>query len=366
MTKKRRKSSIVLPGSSRRKWARRGRAVADFTMAVLFTTAAHIADFIIWSCKGIYLSISAMRKQKKQKSVVKNHVTVVEKEAMFKPVSKRDMEDITFDDVVGLEEVKRQIMQRVILPLKHKDKAKILKVVTGGGILLYGPPGNGKTMLGKAVANKLNAVFFHIKPSDIIRQGVGVSETRISELFMIVRRHKLSVLFMDDVEGVLPSRSKNRSTIMRRVINQYLIETDGLESRIGDNMLLMLGATNEPSMMDPAIRRSGRFDERIYVGLPDVKDRELILIKNMDGVPASEDLDFRQLAETTELFSGADLKGFVDKAKQRTFDRSIHLKGKKTVSAVSMEDFETVLETFGPSVSKSDLRKYEVVTKGDD
>jgi len=347
----------------KRKWIRRGRAVGDFTSALVFSLVEGTIDFGIWSCKKIGSGISATCKQKKDKAVAKKscikQMVVVAKEPMFKPINVRDMENITFDDVVGLEEAKQQIKQRVILPFRHQDKARILKINKGGGVLLIGPLGVGKTMLAKAVANTVKAAFFHIKPSDIIRHSMGVSANRISELFRILRKYKVAVLFMDDVDGLVGSRSTN-SVIMKSIITQYLVEIDGLERKLGDNVLLILAATNKPEVIDKAMKRYGRFDEKIFVGLPSIKARELILKKNLNGVPASDDIDFRRLAEMTELFSGVDLKGLVDKAKQRAFDRSIRLRGKKTVSQVSVEDFETVLRSFGPSINESDLSKYSV------
>ncbi len=355
---KRRHRNIALPGSSRRKWARRGRAVGDFATSLLFSVSEGIVDFGIYCSKRTASGISAMRRRK---AAAQSNARgkVLKEEPMFRSVDKREVENVTFDDVVGLEKAKRQIMQRVILPLRHRDKARILKIAKGGGMLLIGPPGNGKTMLAKAVANEVNAVFFHIKPSDIIRHSMGVSANRISELFRILRRYRLAVLFMDDVDGLIRSRSSS-SVIMNSIITQYLVETDGLESSSGDNILLIIAATNKPEVIDEATKRYGRFDEQIFIGLPGINARELILRKNMEDVPASEGIDFRHLAERARLFSGADLKGLVDKAKQRTFDRSIRLKGRNTVSAVSMEDFEVALGNFGPSVSRSELQKYGV------
>lgn len=350
MIERHRKYRVSLPGSSRRKWARRGRAITDFLAAILFTVAEHIVDFIILCGRRIISIIYLLiRKRTEKKTSTAKQAVIIGKEPIFKPINRDENENVHFGDVVGLNEAKQQIMHRIVFPLRYRDKAKILKVATGGGILLYGPPGVGKTMLAKAVANEINAVFFHIKPSDIVRQGVGAAEQLLSELFRIVKGYKLAVLFMDDIEGLLPSRSKNPSTIMRRIINQYLIETDGLESKVGDNILLILGATNEPEMMDPAIRRAGRFDEKIFIGLPDASARELILKKNMGDVPASDEIDFRHLAELSDKLSGADLKGLVDKAKQSAFKRSMDIEGRETVSPISMADLESAIESLNPN-----------------
>ncbi|MDP2910624.1 MAG: AAA family ATPase [bacterium] len=322
---------------SKRKWAKKGRAIADFGSAMLFTTAENIVDFGIRNVRRTYTGIfSLKRKSSKTVDLSKN------KSIIFSPVSKDRLEKVFFKDVIGLEDAKDQLRERLILPLEHQEKAKILKIAKGGGVLLHGPHGNGKTTLVKALANEIEAPLFHITPKDIIRSAMGVSANLVSELFRILKGYKVAILFLDDVDGLIKSRSTN-SAIMGSIISQFLIETDGLETNFGDNVLLILAATNRIKIIDEAMKRCGRFDERIFVGPPDLRARELILRKNMDQVPSLDDIDFSQLACTTEGFSGADLKGLVNKAKQRAFRRSIALQGKYTISEVLMSDFETAL-----------------------
>jgi len=322
---------------NKRKWAKKGRAVADFGSAMLFTAAEHIVDFGIRSARRTYSGISGS-KRRSSKTVDLSK----DKHIIFSPVPKDKLEKVFFRDVIGLEEAEDQLKQRLILPFEHQEKAKILKIAKGGGVLLHGPPGNGKTTLVKALANEIKAPLFHVTPKDIIRSAMGTSANLVSELFRILKGYKVAILFLDDVDGLIKSRSTN-SVIMGSIISQFLIETDGLETNFGDNVLLMLAATNKIKIIDGAMKRCGRFDERIFVGPPNPRARELILRKNMDQVPGLDNIDFSRLAGMTEGFSGADLKGLVNKAKQRAFRRSVALKGKFTISKVLMNDFEIAL-----------------------
>jgi SpoVK/Ycf46/Vps4 family AAA+-type ATPase len=358
---KKRKSSAP----SERKWSERGRATGDFISAFIISIIQNTIGFFIWFIKGIISGISAIFKRVKKAKESNNKeepAAIPEDRSTFKPIDNEELEKITFDNIVGLEEAKLQIRQRIILPIKHKKKAEMLKISKGGGVLLIGPPGNGKTLLAKAVANMVKAAFFHITPGDLVSQSPGVSERHVHDLFAVLRSYKLSVLFMDDVEAMLPSRKKNTSTIMKRIVSQYLIEMQGLQSHVDDNTLLVIAATNEPEMIDPAVMRTGRFDERIFVNLPGIKERDILLRNSMEGILASDDIDFERLASITRLFSCADLTtGLVESAKRAAFDESTKLQGSETVRPVCMEDFLTVLEKSGePSVGIDKLRGYGV------
>ncbi len=351
--KRHRKSgfALPLPGSSRRKWAKRGRGLADFAMSLLFTTAEHIVDFIIWGCKR---TASAMRSRKK-KAPAKSKM-VAANEPMFRPVNKSEIQRVRFSDVVGLNKPKQEIKIRALTPLQHRDKARLLKIVEGGGILLVGPPGNGKSMLAKAVANEVSMVVFEITTADIIRKSQEASVKCVRELFRVVRRYKRVVIIINEIEGFL---RESNSEIQKSVNSQFLNETDGFLGRNGNNnMLMMVGTSNKPEIMRAALKRPGRFDEVIFVGLPLIHERQEILVKSMNGVPTTDDIDYDLLAERTRLFSGADLvKGLAQKARRAALLRSTHL-ARNQVRPVCMQDFLVALQDSRPSVSLKDLDKW--------
>lgn len=345
--------ALPLPGSSRRKWAKRGRGLADFAMSLLFTTAEHIVDFGIWGCKRTASGISAMRSRKK-KAPAKSIAAAAQ--PMFRPVNKSDIQKVRFSDVVGLDKPKHEIEIRALTPLEHRDKVRLLKIVEGGGILLVGPPGNGKSMLAKAVANEANMVVFEITTVDIIRNSQEASVRRVQELFRTVRRYKRVVIIINEIEGFL---RESNSEIQKSVNSQFLNETSGFLGKNGcNNMLLMVGTSNIPEIMRAALKRPGRFDEVIFVGLPLIHERRETLVKSMDGVPTADDIDYDLLAERTRLFSGADLvDGLAQKAKREALLRSTDL-AKNKVMPVCMDDFLVALQDSRPSVSLKDLDKW--------
>jgi transitional endoplasmic reticulum ATPase len=217
-----------------------------------------------------------------------------------------------FEDVAGLEDVKEQIRLRMIYPFTHPDKAKRFGIRTGGGILLYGPPGTGKTLIARAIAGELDAVFFSVKPSEIMSKWVGEAEQNVQKLFAAARAQPRAVIFVDEVESLVPKRRDSGSTVMQRVVPQILMELEGFEQKPG--ALLFIGATNEPWSLDPAVLRPGRFDERIYVPLPDQPAREQMLRLNLKDRPLAEDVNISELAGLMDGYSGADIRNICFKA----------------------------------------------------
>ena len=180
-----------------------------------------------------------------------------------KPTSRMMMgrPDIRLSDVAGLEEAKREIEEKIILPFNNKEAAKKFGIKSGGGVLLYGPPGTGKTHIARAVCGELGGGFFYITPSEILDKWVGASEGNIAELFQEARTQERSVIFFDEVESLLPKRSDNSSEVMGRVVPQFLAEMDGMKG--SNENILFIGATNKPKSLAPAVLRPGRFDEKI-------------------------------------------------------------------------------------------------------
>ena len=261
--------------------------------------------------------------------------------------------ETSFEDVAGLEDVKKVISLRVIYPLRHPEATTRFRKRAGGGVLLYGPPGTGKTMISRAIACELDAVFFSIKCSDIMSKWVGSAEKNIKELFSSARQHERSVIFMDETEAIVSKRGGG-STVMDRVIPEFLAQVDGLEKR--DTMLLLLGATNRPWDMDDAALRPGRFDELIYVPLPDRAARLRILENNLEDVPRAEEVLLEDLAERLDGYSGADIKGFTAVLTDYPYQRQIEAGGEQVVTA---EDVEKALKRVKPSVTAKSLSRYE-------
>jgi len=262
--------------------------------------------------------------------------------------------DVTFDDVAGLENVKEEIRIKLIYPYAHPEKARHYGVGSGGGILLFGPPGTGKTYIAKATANEVDAMFFSIKPSKIMSQWVGVAEKNLAKLFSVARSYERSVIFIDEVEALIPRRSSNFSTVMKRVVPQILAEMDGIESN--NENLLFIGATNEPWDIDHAALRPGRFDERIYVPPPDFQARRKMFERNLRNRPLADDVELDVLAELTKGYSGADIKQISIKASVHPFKESIEKGVERTIE---IADFMKAIDVIKPSIFKKVLAKYE-------
>lgn len=218
---------------------------------------------------------------------------------------------ITFADVGGMESVKDEVRMKIIHPLTHADLYKAYGKPIGGGILLYGPPGCGKTYLARATAGEIKAGFIAVGINDVLDMWIGNSERNLHELFAQARRNRPCVLFFDEVDALGASRTDMRQNAGRMLINQFLAELDGVkESNEG---VLILGATNAPWHLDSAFRRPGRFDRILFVPPPDAEARAGILRLQCQGKPQA-DVDFAHLGKRTDSFSGADLKAVVDLA----------------------------------------------------
>lgn len=260
---------------------------------------------------------------------------------------------VTFDDVAGLEDVKKVIEKRVIYPRMYPEITKKYKKKAGGGVLLYGPPGTGKTMIARAIAAELDAVFFSVKCSDIMNKWVGEAEKNLQRLFEAARNYSRSVIFMDETDAIISKRGSD-SAVVNRVIQEFLVQVDGFQSK--DNCLLLLGATNRPWDIDRAALRNGRFGELIYVGLPDTPARAKILKDALLGVPIDESINLDEVAAKMEGFSGADILGICVMATDLPYDREIktHLSQR-----VEKEDLEEAIAKARPSVGPDELKRYQ-------
>ena len=261
---------------------------------------------------------------------------------------------VKFDDIAGLESVKEEIRLKILYPFQHREAAQRFGVCPGGGVLLYGPPGTGKTMMAKAVAGETDCAFFTVKPSDILSKWVGEAEQNLDALFAAAREQAPSIIFVDEIDALAPSRSENRSSVMARLVPQLLAELEGFADT-GDP-ILFIGATNEPWSIDPAMLRPGRFDEKILVGLPDLPARRRLLELNLEGRPVGRDVDLDGLARRLEGYSGADIRSLCRRAADDAFLDSITGGQEITVDQARLT---RAVEETRPSVSPSVLTRFE-------
>lgn len=249
---------------------------------------------------------------------------------------------IHWDDVGGLEDVKRELREAVEWPLKRPEDFKKMGIKPPKGILLYGPPGCGKTLLARAVATESEANFISIKGPEVFSKWVGESEKAIREVFRKGRMAAPSVIFIDEVDSIIPRRGMGYSDsgVSERVISQLLTEMDGIEAL---HSIVVIAATNRPDILDPAILRPGRFDRLIYVPSPDEKSRLPIFKIHTKNMPLEKSVDLAYLAKISKGYSGADIEGICREAAM-----SAMRKGK---SSITMEDFKKAIEKIAPSIT---------------
>jgi transitional endoplasmic reticulum ATPase len=257
-----------------------------------------------------------------------------------------DRPKTTFADVGGMEAVKEEIRLKIIYPLTHPEMYRAYGKATGGGILMYGPPGCGKTYLARATAGEIKAGFISVGINDVLDMWIGNSERNLHELFEQGRRNKPCVLFFDEADALGASRSDMRQHAGRQLINQFLSELDGVET--SNEGILILAATNAPWHLDSAFRRPGRFDRILFVPPPDAEAREEILRLLCREKPVG-DIDYQHLAKKTEGFSGADLRATVDVAVEKKL-RDAMKEG--TPKPLTTKDLANAAGTIKPSTKE--------------
>lgn len=258
----------------------------------------------------------------------------------------------TFDMIAGMHKAKDAIRDMIVYPLQQPEKARALKLPLGGGVLLYGPPGTGKTSLARAAASELDAAFFYASGADIRSKWHGESEQRLNSLIQAAKAEPVAILFLDDVDGLLPKRG-GKSVVDNRIVVQFLNDVGGFSE--SGNVLLILGATNCPWQIDEAVFRTGRFDEKIYVGLPDLEARKGILRMHLDEVPIQDNIDLEQYAQSLNEHTGSDIVGIVNAAKRMANGRSVR---DDTDPILLAEDIENAVKNIPPSVTEKLLKKY--------
>lgn len=251
---------------------------------------------------------------------------------------------IRLADVGGLTEVKKRLEASFLAPLRNPELRQLYGKSLRGGLLLYGPPGCGKTFLAKAVAGELGAAFIHVSLADILDMYVGQSERNVHELFEVARSSAPCVLFLDELDAIGQKRSLTRNSGTRTTVNQLLTELDGVGA---DNEgVFVLAATNHPWDVDPALRRPGRLDRMLLVLPPDLEAREAILRTHLQGRPI-ERIDTRKLAKATDGLSGADLAHLCETASENALMDSAT---SGSVRMITMADFDRALAEVRPSI----------------
>lgn len=249
----------------------------------------------------------------------------------------------TFEDVGGLDSLKETIQMKIIKPFTNPGLFSKFKKKSGGGLLLYGPPGCGKTFIAKATAGECNAKFITVHISDILDPYLGVSERNVRDVFENARANKPAILFFDEMDAIGYNRSKSSSSLMRPVIDQFLAELDGIES--STDRMLVIGATNMPWDVDMAFKRPGRFDKMIFIPPPDLKARAAIFQLKLQDRP-TEMLDIEELAKRTELYSGADIESVVEAATEYVISDIMKTELERPIT---MEDMRKAIVEIKPS-----------------
>ena len=268
--------------------------------------------------------------------------------------------NITLKDVAGLKEAKKILMDNVITPFMFPEEYHKYGIEPGTGILLFGPPGTGKTYLGKALAGQLDIPFFRVDISKVVSKWVGDTEKHITRIFEEAQKYGKAIIFFDEIDGLFSKRGSG-STVMDRAIAHFLSTVDGVEKK--KYSLLLIGTTNAPWKLDEALLRPGRFSRILYVGLPDKEARKKMFEQRILPFPHDDDIDFDKLAEMSEGYSGADIDYLCRvarlKAVKRTIEQKIRFQADQEESPIKFDDLLAAFEEVKPSITKEQLERYE-------
>ncbi|OLB72723.1 AAA family ATPase [archaeon 13_2_20CM_2_52_21] len=280
----------------------------------------------------------------------------------------RAIPKISYEDIGGLRPVIQKVREMIELPLRHPELFERLGVEAPKGVLLHGPPGTGKTLLARAVASETNANFLSIGGPEIMSKYYGESEERLRDVFKEAQENAPSIVFIDEIDSIAPKREEVTGEVEKRVTSQLLSLMDGLQSR---GKVVVIGATNRPNAIDPALRRPGRFDREIEIGVPDRDGRLEVLEIHTRGMPLAEDVDLKRLADVTHGFVGADLESLAKEAAIRALRRilpEINLEAQSIPGdilnkiIVKMADFQDALKEIEPSAMREVLVEIPDVT----
>jgi SpoVK/Ycf46/Vps4 family AAA+-type ATPase/intein/homing endonuclease len=266
-----------------------------------------------------------------------------------------EIPDIKWDDIGGLDDVKQELKEAVEWPLKHPDKFKLMGVKPPKGVLMYGVPGSGKTLLAKAVAHETESNFILVNGPELLSKFVGESEKAVRKVFEKARQASPVVIFFDEIDAIAPRRGRDNgdSGVTERIVNQLLTEIDGLQEL---NNVVIIGATNRPDIIDPALLRSGRFDRLIQTPVPDEKTRLEIFKIHMKNMPLSKDVKLDKLVESTKNYVGSDIEAVCRESAIFALRKNMESK------EITMKEFSEALKKIGPSVREEDIKKYNIVS----
>jgi transitional endoplasmic reticulum ATPase len=268
---------------------------------------------------------------------------------------------VSYEDIGGLKNEVQKVREMIELPLRHPEIFERIGIEAPKGMLLHGPPGTGKTLLAKAVANETNANFYSIGGPEIMSKFYGESEERLREVFKEAEENAPSIIFIDEIDSIAPKREEVSGDVEKRIVSQLLTLMDGIRTR---GKLVVIGATNRPNAIDPALRRPGRFDREIEIGIPDEQGRLDILMIHTRGMPLTEDVDVASIARVTHGFVGADLEELSKEAAMQSLRRilpEINLEDPKIPAGilnkikVTKQDFYEALKDVQPSALREVL-----------
>lgn len=328
----------------------------DPQMLELFTTRT-LKDY----CKDNEISgYSTLNKSQIIEIITKNkkrnqtNKTTINKSKNIKKENK-----ITFNDIAGLETAKQSFKEKVVYAFKHKELYEKYGKKVGGGILLYGLPGTGKTMFAEAASNETDSLFIPIKCSDIKSKWYGESEAKIKGIFDKARKAGKAIIFFDEFEAIGAKRSDNSDNGNNDLVPQILAEMQGVNSNNSNSVIVVIAATNKPWAIDSAFLRPGRFDEKIYIPLPDEIARAKLFELKLKKVP-TENIDYAKMAKMTDGFNGADITEFCEKLKMKAIKKSLQ---ENNEHIVTMEDVKEISKTIKSSVLDEDVEKLKVFEK---
>ena len=265
---------------------------------------------------------------------------------------------VSYEDVGGLGNELRLIREMVELPLRYAEAFERLGIEAPKGVLLYGPPGTGKTLIARAIASETKLHFIRVNGPEIIHKFYGESEARLREIFEEATRNAPSIIFIDEIDAIAPKRAEVLGDVEKRVVAQLLALMDGMVSR---GQVIVIGATNIPEMIDPALRRPGRFDREIVLPVPNVEGRQAILRIHSRRMPLAPDVDLDRLAQITHAFVGADLEALCKEAGMVALRRYLSLEGENHLDSmlanpeqlqITMEDFLAALREIEPTATR--------------